>query len=110
MPNKLSTKKEQRALKSALQKIQNGEISTIDAAANLGISTRTFNRLMLEAKVTRPVGARAVQDQEAKDAKLLRQQAGRDVLNGKYTVAKAAKMAGCSERTVTRYMERLRGK
>lgn len=92
-----------------LQQIQNGEISTIAAAAKLEISTRTFNRLMLEAKVTRPTGQRAVQDQGAAENKRVRQQAARDALSGKYTVAKAAKLAGCCERTITRYMDAARG-
>ena len=108
MPNKLNTKKQQNALKSMLQKIQNGAISTIAAAEALGVSTRTFNRMMLEAKVQRPEGDRAVQNREAAERKTAKQEAAQHVLNGTYTVAKAARLAGCSERTVTRYMERLR--
>lgn len=110
MLSKTSTKRQLQTLKSLLQKIQNGEISTIGAAAKLEVSTRTFNRLMLEAKVTRPVGARALQDQEAAQAKTARQEAAQHVLNGTYTVAKAAKLAGCSERTVKRYMDAASGK
>ena len=108
MPNKLSTKKEQVALQRMLQKIQDGSISTLAAAAAMGVSTRTFNRMMLEAKVKRPEGQRAAQDKGAAESKTLRQEAAQHVLNGTYTVAKAARLAGCSERTVTRYMDRLR--
>lgn len=110
MPNKIATKKQLNALKRLLQLIQNGEISTIAAAAKLEVSTRTFNRLMLEAKVTRPEGARALQDKSAAASKAAKQEAAQHVLNGTYTVAKAAKLAGCSERTVTRYMEAARGR
>ena len=90
-----------------LQKIQDGSISTIAAAEAMGVSTRTFNRMMLEAKVERPEGQRAVQDKAAAVSKTLRQEAAQHVLNGTYTIAKAARLAGCSERTVKRYMERL---
>lgn len=111
MPNKIqySTKKQLDKLKKTLQKIQNAEITTIDAANVMGISTRTFNRWMLEAKVRRPVGARNLQDAAAAKSKLIKQEAAQHVLNGTYTIAKAATLAACSERTVKRYMDAARG-
>lgn len=100
---------QKKTLKTLLKQIKQGQIKTKDAAATLSVSARHFNRLMLEANVTRPEGKRKVQDEAALAKKAKKVQAMHDILSGKYTLAKAAVLAECSERTLIRYLKAHRG-
>jgi DNA-binding CsgD family transcriptional regulator len=96
-----------RTLDSVLRRIGEGALSRGEAAAALGVSERTVNRLMVEHSVSRPPSPVHEQRQRAEERRQLRLTAAGAVVGGVLTPEQAAKGAQCSERTIYRWIKRL---
>lgn len=99
---------EEARLDFLLSLVKQGKIATQDAATELQVSTRHFNRLMKEAKVRRPPGLRSEKDKAAYERRITRLQAAEAVLAGRWTVEKAASEADVHPRTIKRHVARIR--
>lgn len=75
------------------------------AARMLGLSERQVNRRMKDLGFDRGEGVRARIDRAAQEKRELRQNAAQLAKSGKITVEQAALRAGCSIRTIYRYMD-----
>lgn len=91
-----------------LSLVRQGKIATQDAAAELKVSTRHFNRLMKEAKIRRPPGLRSEKDKIAYARKIKRLEAAEAVMSGRWSVEKAAAEADVHPRTIKRHIAKLK--
>lgn len=74
------------------------------AAGLLDMSERQLNRELAERKLEREESEYAKRKEQAQQNRELRVAAARLVKAGKLTIAQAAARAGCSERTIYRYI------
>lgn len=72
-----------------------------------GISERQVNRWLAVAELERVPSPTLSAREAAHNRRVAREQAAKLVAKGKLTIEKAALRAGCSERTLYRYMEKL---
>lgn len=96
-----------RALDRVLRAIAGGKISRAAAAAALEVGERHVNRLMAAAGVSRPRSQAHDRRLTAQMRREARERAARAVLGKVQTVEFAALTAGCSPRTVRRWMAKL---
>lgn len=95
-------------LAATMRAIAEGKLSRAGAAARLRVSERHVNRLMRAQGVTRPAGKaheRRVTAQARREAK---ERAARAVAQGVHSVENAALQAGCSTRTMYRWVQKLK--
>jgi hypothetical protein len=91
-----------------MRQIAAGSITRADAAARLRVSERHVNRLMRAHGVSRPAGKaheRRVTAQAHREAK---ERAARGALQGVHSLENAAMQAGCSLRTMYRWVKKLK--
>lgn len=112
---KKSTKKTSAALAEAvaearevdiLKRYVERKLTRERAAALLHCSERQINRKLEERKLERKEGRRAAKDREARERREVRDHAAELAAAGKISVEQAALRAGCSERTIYRYLEK----
>lgn len=98
-------------VKAVMRAIAAGEMSRWEAARKLGgISERHVNRLMNLHGVKRPPGetrGRRLIAQMRREAKV---RAARAAVAGEATLGQAANAAGCSERTLYRWIQRVKNR
>ena len=84
--------------------IAQGKLSRKVAATELGVSTRTINRYMLDFDVARPPSQRA----RERDRKLLREQSRRQIIRDTWNdpIKVTAKLLDVCTRTAQRYKEK----
>lgn len=87
-----------------------GRVITRKRAAKLlgGVSERHVNRYLRMAKIDRSMSETREGRDQASKKRQAREQAARAAREGKITVEQAAARAGCSVRTVYRYMDRVK--
>lgn len=97
-------------LRRVLEQIELGKVSREDAATKLDVSERTVNRLMLKHGVERPTKVSPAH--AAREAAAKRRAAKLVVMEraaaGGISVAEAVKLAKVHERTVFRWLARLK--
>ena len=110
----MSTKTRQKTLEALLPKLQTKVITQKEAAKELGITPRHLRRLLPEGfKTTNEAAkeaqkaAKQAQKQRQIDAKR-RRDAALLLYKGQISVEIAAKQANCSERTIFRYLRRVK--
>jgi hypothetical protein len=100
-------------IKAVMNAIARGEISRAVAAERLGgISERHVNRLMVVHNVTRPRSQAAEEREDARALSEERRQMKDDNAEacaaGRQSIEEAAVNAGCSERTMYRWVARIK--
>lgn len=98
---------EEREL-SILTRYKERKMTRARAASLLKISERQVNRLMEDHGLERVEGERKKRDEAAAARKTLRESAARLALAGRVSHKQAAARAGCSERTIYRYIDKLK--
>lgn len=78
------------------------------AAKALGVSERQLTRRMQETGLERIESERHLRQQRTQDMREIREAAARLVANRKLSVQQAAARAGCNQRTIYRYVARLK--
>lgn len=81
-------------------------ITRAEVAKRLGVTERQVTRYMRELGLARDPSASFIERQTAAKHKLVRITAARLVAEGKLSIADAARRAGCSQRTIYRYLKR----
>jgi AraC-like DNA-binding protein len=89
-----------------LQKYADRVLSRGEVAQMLGVTERQVNRYMKDHGFERQPSPSALDRELAAKHRLARQTAAEMVLEGKLTITDAARRAGCSERTIYRYLKR----
>lgn len=102
-----------REIAAVLNAIGRNKITRTEAARRLGsISERHVNRLMKAAGVTRPCSSgvewRREQQRTARLRREAKERAARAVIGGTYDVLYASRTAGCSVRTLYRWVARIK--
>jgi hypothetical protein len=87
-----------------LTRYRDRKITRARAAALLKISDRQVNRRMQERGLERVEGTRVRRDRIAAERREIRLAAAKQVDEGRISPEQAAKRAGCSVRTIYRYM------
>lgn len=104
--------KQKRRLPSVMRKIAANKIARPRAAELLGVGVRQLNRLMLEQGVERAASERAAARFKERLAAYHRREnkkaAAQRVVLGMADVEEAAALAGCSPRTMYRWVEKAR--
>jgi transposase-like protein len=100
-----------RSLAAVMRRIAKGKTSRRAAARALKVGVRQVNRLMLAHGVQRPMSAAAEERDlahaEAEERRSMRRDNAQVVIDGNQDVADAAINAGCSERTIMRWVKKL---
>jgi transposase len=94
-------------LNAVMKSITEGSISRADAAERLGVSERTVNRLMRARGVERPRSPIHAERLDAAQRRALKEAAAHAVVAGEGSHEAAAEAAGCSVRTIYRWISRL---
>lgn len=98
-----------REIAAVMSAIADAKITRKQAAKRLGgISERHVNRLMKEHKVRRPPGKSRERAAEAQKRREWKVRAARAVIAKEYGVESAASAAGCSVRTMYRWIARIK--
>ena len=92
------------------QRYVDRKITRARAAALLRLSERQVTRICTELGLERVKSPRAQEEEQSAARKTAKLQAAQAVIDGRITVAQAAKRAGVHERTIARHIERLKTK
>lgn len=93
---------------TAMQLLARGEVTRDEAGRMLGISARQVSRYMRERGVSFPQSTRYRVDEQIRARRVMRRLCAMNVLRGSLSVAQASQIADVSERTMYRYVARLR--
>jgi AraC-like DNA-binding protein len=96
-----------KKVRALLTRYAERRLKRADVATRLKITERQVNRLMTQVHLERKESESASKRTEAAKRRLARSSAARAVHAGNITIEQAAKRAGCSERTIYRYLDRM---